>query len=251
MTEQNPDRPSSPDELRRTFDSLQTLMLSLPEVDAFLQDLAALAAAMLPGTSCGITTRYEGSVFTVASSDERAELLDETQYHNGGGPCLEALHTGKVVESVDVATETRWPVYTTTARQHGLRSSISLPMNAGGSTLAAVNIYSFEQAGVFGQPQPAQYEQFAAQAGMSLRLVTRREKDGVLISQLEAALNSRTVIDQALGILMMQQRCTAAEAFDLLRRQSQNSHRKLRDVATDLISQITGQPPAPGRAFDA
>jgi GAF domain-containing protein len=158
--------PSSPsDGLGRTVDSLQALLLSVPDVDGFLGDLAKLAAAMLQGSSCGITTRYEGSVLTVASSDERAELLDETQYRNGGGPCLEALHTGRVVESEDVATETRWPAYTAAARRHGLRSSISLPMLAGRSTLAAVNIYSFDKAGVFGPAQRAQYEQFAARRG--------------------------------------------------------------------------------------
>ena len=95
----------------------------------------------------------------------------------------------------------------------------------------------------------SQYVAFAAQAAISLRLATRHEKDGLLLAQLEAALDSRTVIDQALGIIMMQQRCTSAEAFDLLRRQSQNSHRKLREVATDLVTQTSGQPPASGKPF--
>ena len=232
-----------------TLDSLQSLLLSFADADAFLQGLASLGAGLLPGASVGITARYAGSVLTVASSDDRAELLDETQYRNGGGPCLEALHTGLIVECADLATETRWPPYTATARRHGLHASLSLPLSAGGVVLAALNVYSFDPAVVFGPAERGQYEAFAGYAAVLLRLATRQQQDGVLLSQLEAALTSRTVIDQALGIIMMQQRCTSTEAFDLLRRQSQNSHRKLREVANDLVIQISGQPPAPGKTF--
>lgn len=237
------------DPYTRSLNSVQALLLSFADVDAFLQDLAILAAEMVPGGSVGITTRYNGTDLTVASSDGRAELLDETQYRNGGGPCLDAFLTGRVVLSSDTASETRWPSYTAAARDYGLQASLSLPMVADGSTLAAMNVYSFDTATVFGPDELSQYQAFAAQAAISLRLATRHEKDGVLLSQLEAALNSRTVIDQALGILMMQQRCTSVEAFDLLRRQSQNSHRKLREVATDLVTQTSGEPPAPGKPF--
>jgi GAF domain-containing protein len=233
----------------RTFDSLQSLLLTFADVDAFLEGLSSLAAGMLPGVSVGITARYGGSVLTVASSDDRAELLDETQYRNGGGPCLEALHTGLTVECPDVTTETRWPPYTATARRQNLLSSLSLPLTAGGVVLAALNVYSFDSTVVFGPAERGQYEAFVGYAAVLLRLATRQQQDGLLLSQLEAALNSRTVIDQALGIIMMQQRCTSTEAFDLLRRQSQNSHRKLREVASDLVVQISGQAPAPGKTF--
>ena len=69
------------------------------------------------------------------------------------------------------------------------------------------------------------------------------------MNQLEAALSSRSVIDQAMGVLMAQQRCTAEEAFDLLRAHSQSNQRKIRDIAADLITRVSGQPPAPGTRF--
>jgi ANTAR domain len=68
-------------------------------------------------------------------------------------------------------------------------------------------------------------------------------------AQLEQALSSRTVIDQALGILMAQQRCTSDDAFALLRAHPQNNNRKLHDVAADLITRVSGQPPGPGHNF--
>ncbi|WP_375431674.1 GAF and ANTAR domain-containing protein [uncultured Friedmanniella sp.] len=228
---------------------MQSLLLSFADVDAFLEGVAGLAAELFPGASVGITARYAGSVLTVASSDDQAELLDETQYDRDGGPCLQALNTGLAVESADVATETRWPAYCVVARGQGLRASLSLPMIAGGVTLAALNVYSFDPAVTFGTTERRQCVAFARHAAVLLRLATRQQQDGILLAQLEAALNSRTVIDQALGIIMTQQRCTAAQAFDLLRRYSQNSNRKLREVATDLVAQISGGLPGPGKPF--
>jgi AmiR/NasT family two-component response regulator len=70
-----------------------------------------------------------------------------------------------------------------------------------------------------------------------------------VLDQVDQALASRSVIDQALGIVMGQQRCTAEEAFGLLRMRSQSSQTKLRDVAADLIEHVTGQPAEPGKPF--
>jgi AmiR/NasT family two-component response regulator len=77
-----------------------------------------------------------------------------------------------------------------------------------------------------------------------------QQRDAEQREQLEQALASRTVIDQALGILMGQQQCTAGEAFALLRMRSQSSQQKLRDVAADLVTRVTGQPPSEGKMFD-
>jgi GAF domain-containing protein len=239
----------APDTPAHALESLQSLLLTFADVDAFLEGVAALAAGLLPGVSVGITARYGGSVLTVASSDDRAELLDETQYRSGGGPCLQALSTGLTVESADLSSETRWPDYCVIARRHGLSASLSLPMTAGGVVLAALNVYSFAADAVFPPSTRGQLEAFAGHAAVLLRLATRQHQDGILLSQLEAALDSRTVIDQALGIIMMQQRCTSTQAFELLRRESQNSHRKLREVASALVTRISGQEPTAGKTF--
>ena len=66
---------------------------------------------------------------------------------------------------------------------------------------------------------------------------------------MEKALSSRTVIDQAIGILMGEQRCDAGTAFELLRTHSQNNNRKLRDVAIDLVTRVSGRPPVSGNGF--
>jgi AmiR/NasT family two-component response regulator len=91
---------------------------------------------------------------------------------------------------------------------------------------------------------------FATQAATALVLVLRQADQAEQSVQMERALASRTEIDQAIGILMGQQRCTADQAFALLRQHSQNNNRKLREVAADLIVRVTGQAPVDGRRFD-
>lgn len=236
----------------RVVGQLQGLLLGTRDLDAMLHELALLATRAVASapTSCGITLRYQQSLLTVGSSDALAELLDETQYRAGGGPCMETLRTGRVVELPDTETEHRWPEYVPTAVEAGLRCSVSLPLRAGDETFGALNVYGFEAPRLFGEAERRQLELFAAQASGTLQVARRMVADNELLGQMEQALRSRTVIDQALGIIMGQQRCTASVAFDLLRRESQTSHRRLRDVAVDLVTRTTGQPPEAGRPFD-
>lgn len=244
------DVPRSDEQLR--FERLQRLLLDSHDVDRFLVELARVAATVVQApVAVGITVRYEHGLLTVGSSDPRAEVLDETQYRDGDGPCLQALQTGQVVEVADTLLDHRWPVYASKALESGLRCSVSLPLSVNGDTFGALNVYGFDSPQLFGPPAVRELELFAAQAAGTLRVAIRQVKDSTLLSQMEQSLRSRTVIDQALGIIMRDQRCTASTAFELLRRESQNNHRRLQEVAADLITTITGHPPEEGRAFDA
>jgi hypothetical protein len=242
---------SQPGDAGVVFQRLQSLLVTASGVEGFLQRLTELApsAVEIP-VSCGVTSRRDGQPLTVASSDQQASGLDESQYAATDGPCLHALKTGQVVSIADIDTEQRWPTYLKVAHAAGLRSSLSLPLVVDGSTVAAMNLYSFTGPGVFDQEIRRRCEVFATLAAGALQLAMGRASDQQLMDQLEEALASRTVIDQALGILMGQQQCTAEDAFALLRMRSQSSQRKLRDVAGDLIARVTGEPPQVGRRFD-
>jgi GAF domain-containing protein len=233
------------------FVALQSLVLSTQSVDEFLDDLARLAADMVgPQASCGVTTHRDGHPLTVASSDPRAEQVDEVQYEDRQGPCLDTLATGRINDVSDLAAEERWPEYRAHALRHGVRCSLSLPLAMMGTTVGALNLYGFDTPGLFTDDHRRRGQLFASQATTALTLVLRRASQSDIADQLEQALASRSVIDQALGILMAQQRCTADEAFALLRTHSQNNNRKLRDVAADLITRVTGSTPSPPRPFD-
>jgi len=227
------------------------VVLSASGFESFLQQLSELAtgAADQP-ISCGITSRRDGQPLTVASSDVRAGGFDESQYVADQGPCLHSLATGEIVLIADIDQETRWPAYLGRARSTGLRCSLSLPLKVDHTTVGAMNLYGFAGPGMFTGTVRQRCELFAAQASGALQLTLGRAADQQLLDQLDQALASRTVIDQAIGILMGQQRCTAHQGFALLRMRSQSAQLKLRDVAADLITRVSGQPPQPGRPFD-
>lgn len=242
---------SGSDSMSVALQRLQSLLVNVNNVELFLQEAAELAAGVVePPASCGITIQRDGQPITVASSDDQAALLDETQYQQDDGPCLQAMRTGHPVYVRDVGSERRWPPYIKVARQHGLQSSYSMPMMVRGESLGAVNTYAFHSTDAFDDDQKQRLAVFSAQAAGAFQLVSRNTRNTELLEQLERALTSRTVIDQALGIIMGQQQCSADEAFALLRAQSQNHQHKLRDVAANLVTNVSGQPPQSGKAFD-
>jgi GAF domain-containing protein len=231
------------------FSQLQSLVLNVSTLDSFLQQLAELATRVVdPPASCGIDTRLEGRPLTVSSSDQRARLLDETQIEVGG-PCVQTLHSGQVVYVSDFATEQRWALFTSAARDQGLKSSLSLPLVIQGQTVGAMNLFAFHAARAFDGEQQQRGAIFAAQASGALQLAARMVDDNRLLEQLEEALTSRSLIDQALGIVIAQRRCTADAAFAELQRASSHTNRKLRDVAVDLVQRTSGQAPTPGKPF--
>ncbi len=187
---------------------------------------------------------------TVTSSDERAARLDEVQYAGGSGPCLQALRTSTVVEVPDLSVESRWPGYTEHAAAQGVKCSLSLPLIVGGETVGAMNLYEFERSDMFSGSHRQRCEVFAGQAAGAMQVLIRHDRDAALLNQLEEALQSRSIIDQAIGILMAQQRCGTSEAFGLLRKRSQSSQTRLRDVAAELVERVTGQAADGGRPFD-
>jgi GAF domain-containing protein len=114
--------------------------------------------------------------------------------------------------------------------------------------VGALNIYT-DSAGEFTTDEIDNVSAFAAQASASLTLLMRHSEQVALEEQLRNALSTRAVIDQALGIIMAQQRCNSTEAFAVLRKASQDRNVKVADIASELITQVTGQPPQPSRPF--
>jgi GAF domain-containing protein len=228
---------------------LQQLLLETEDITGFLDELATLTVRVLPGElSCGITVRRDHQAITVASSDARASQVDEIQYGHHQGPCLHSLATGEEVLIDDLAADERWGDYQMPALGHGVRSSLSLPLRAEGQVIGALNIYA-SQPRAFGPPEQLLAGGFADEASRALALAVRIAERTEMSRHLQTALASRAVIDQALGILMGQNRCPAAEAFDILRTASQNRNVKLRDIAVQIVTAVSGQPPADERRF--
>lgn len=205
-----------------------------------LERASQVAKRVIPGADEVSVTMKDSRPMTVAASGALASEVDESQYEVDSGPCLEAVFSGQVVLVNDMATETRWPRYLPRAAAAGVRSSLSLPMPVDGTHVGAFNAYSRsprafnEHAVEIGQELAAYTSIVLGNAGLYFTAATRAD-------QLVEAMRSRAVIEQAKGILMGARRCSAEEAFDLLVRLSQQTHRKLRDVARVVVEDATAQ----------
>ncbi|KZM70818.1 GAF and ANTAR domain-containing protein [Nocardia terpenica] len=234
-----------PDELAVGLAELTALLLSTRDVEDSLRDIADIASGMLPGQPmAGVTLMRGGDAMTVASTGAHAVLIDEIQYTNGLGPCLEAMRTGKPVFVPDVVEERRWGQYSARMLAHGVRSIHSQPLVAEGTPIGALNLYS-KQANGFDKWAREAIALTGAHTGVLLASAIASARQAELTGQLREALASRSVIDQALGMVMMQHRCTRDEAFAVLRGTSQQRNVKLAVVAVEMIQTVTGAEPAP------
>ena len=227
------------------FTELQRALLGTQTIEQFLQEVALLAARLVPdGMSCGMTMRPNGRPVTVACSDELASQVDELQYQVGDGPCLHALREGRMVHIDDTARGADWPGFQAEAASRGIGSCLALPLVADGKPVGALNLYARGVA-AFGATQVRRAENLAENASGGLSLMLRLASYSELTEQLRSSLTSRAVIYQALGVVMAQERCAQAKAFEILRTASQNSNLKLRDIAAAIVTSVSGEPPQP------
>jgi GAF domain-containing protein len=241
--------PFEPPVLASAYGQLLGLLVEAPDVDAFLDQMVRLAADVVtPAAACGLTVRRDGQPFTAASSNDLAAQVDEIQYRADEGPCLDALRTSTVIQVDDLGQEERWDDFRSHAAAHGVVSSLSLPLAVEGETLGALNLYSTTPAAFAGQ-HGIHAVALAERSAAALTVNLRQIRQAQVQHQLADAMVSSSVIDQAIGVLMGQQRCTAGTAFDLLRQASQHRNRKLRDIAAEIVTHVSGEPPQPRSPF--
>lgn len=232
-----------------SFGVVQSVPLGGVDARSFLRRVAWLASA--GEFSCGITALQGCVPATVAASDETAAQLAEVQYAVGEGPCLEALANGQEVHVRDQQTDQRWVHYRSAALGLGVQSSLSLPFSVEGSPAGALNLYDREGPDGFDAAAQKRAQVFAVQAATAVALSQEARKHERSSGQAAAALRSRSAIDQALGVLMVQEQCDAETALGLLRRHSQTTNQKLRDVAVRLVERATGHRPSTPSEFES
>lgn len=219
-------------------------LLETDSLEDFLQVLADAALELSHVEGVGVTLEREGRPVTVVSAGPPAPKLDEKQYGQDDGPCLQSLRTDEEVTVRDMLDESRWGDYPAYAASCGIRSSLSLPIAAHTHTAGALNLYAGPPA-AFEDADLTALRSLAAQATGGIALAQRIADTQEFADQLQTAMQSRSVIDQALGVVMGQNRCTAQEAFTILRSASRHRNIKLRDLCRELITGVTGRPPDP------
>jgi GAF domain-containing protein len=232
--------PNEPDALAERILSIAVGFTGDASFDSTLRRLCDVAVAVVPGTEfAGVTMIRHGRPVTAAFSDPEWAVLDAAQYESGRGPCLQAFLDGAMYEIDDTAEDVRWPEYAANALAHGVRSTLALPLVVAETSLGALNLYSHDR-GAFAADRRDELLFFSRHASALLADAQAFWSSKALSSQLQEAMESREVIDQAVGILMERQRCRPEEALEQLRLESQAKNRKVRDLARALVHEVGG-----------
>ena len=198
--------------------------------DTVIAELAEHAAVEVPGAQyAGVTvTRNGRQIDTPAATHKWPILLDEIQQRHRQGPCLSAAWEEKTIHVRDLETDERFPLYARDVlAETPIRSVMSFQMWIAGETMGALNVYA-ETPNVFDEKTRAIGLVFAAHSSVAWNAARRDE-------QFKKALASRDVIGQAKGMLMERYGVNAIQAFDLLRKLSQDSNTPLIQIAADLV----------------
>lgn len=224
-----------PDQLAQSLAVLNGMLISEETLETTLRRVAELAQRTVGRCDAvGVALVHDGQASTAVCTSELALQVDKEQYETGEGPCLEAIRRFDTYTIGSLADDHRWPSFRDGALEQGINSVLSIPLTVRGEPLGALNLYSRSTDGFEGCEDVA--AMFACQAGVALSNAQVHETSTTLSRQLSEALESRAVIDQAKGILIAREGCTADEAFDVLRRASQRSNQKLREVAQQLVA---------------
>ncbi|MDT7537087.1 MAG: hypothetical protein QOI82_672 [Actinomycetota bacterium] len=195
-----------------------------------LDAVAEMAHRSIPGAAAvSVTLVSDGGARTVAATSEWAEALDRAQYAAGRGPCVEASVGGEVCEMTDAGLETRWPAYAAAALATGTLSSLSMPIPIDDDgVVAALNAFASTTDAFTAADQVA----MRRLAGTAAAALTTVPIGG-------APLRTRAVVDQAKGIVMSTEHCSAKQALDVLGSRAGMTGTSLLSVAEALVSEFS------------
>jgi hypothetical protein len=223
--------------LAETFVELADTLVDDFDVIDFLQVLAARCVELFEVGAAGIMLAGQGgSLVTVAASDERARLLELFEIQADQGPCRDCYRLGAAVVNVDLdRARERWPLFAPQAISAGFRSANALPLRLRSQVVGSLNLFQAGTGGLgSGDLRMAQALADAATIGILQQRTIRRAE--VVAGQLQSALTSRIIIEQAKGVLAERLQISADDAFELLRGAARSRNRLLSDLARDVAS---------------
>jgi GAF domain-containing protein len=215
----------------------------------FLHVLTERCVQLLGVSAAGLLlTDGQDALQVVAASSERTRLLELFQLQADEGPCLDCFRTGQPVSVVDLASTDRWPQFTAAAAEVGFGAVHALPMRLRNEVIGALNLFDSRPGAL--DPQTLSIGQALADVA-TIGLLQQRtiRRSDVLVEQLQTALNTRVLIEQAKGVVAERLRVDMAEAFTLLRSEARGSNRRLADLAQAIVDGSEQLPsPTPTRS---
>lgn len=174
---------------------------------------------------------------TIGGSSDQAMLLDRIEQSLEQGPCIDALESGRPVLLDDALSSPQWSDYCQALAAAGMRSTLGVPMELEQGSAAVLNFFA-PRPGTFTRSVVADSLTFAGIASKALRVALRITALNEAAEDLDAAMGSRSVIDTACGVIISQNRCTHEEAFEILKKASNDRNQKLNELARALVDGV-------------
>lgn len=212
-----------------------TLVVGYDLVD-LLHTLVGQCVPLFDASAAGIILTDDEDFEVVASTNERSRLVEILQLRSGSGPCVQSVVTGHAVSVTDIsASGPKWPRFREGALEQGFASMFSVPMRLRATTIGSLNLFWDRTGGL--PPADAPTVQALADVATIGILQERalRESD-VARKQLQYALSSRVVIEQAKGVVAYTHSLNMDDAFTLIRRYARSNSEPLADVAARIVS---------------
>jgi GAF domain-containing protein len=204
------------------------------ETAEVLDRLVQVVLRTVPGADfAGVSVGDRLGVHTMASTHSLVDLLDRAQYDLQEGPCLDAMRDGGSVAVDDLRATRRWPRFAPQAVKHGVLSQLGVEIYRDASGVGGLNLYA-SAPHAFDEESRHAAELFVVHAAHAL-------DKAATIGNLTAALRSRQTIGQAVGITMQRFEVDESTAFRYLARISQQSNIKLREVAQQIVDDLTAR----------
>ncbi|WP_431072327.1 GAF and ANTAR domain-containing protein [Microbacterium phyllosphaerae] len=198
--------------------------------------LVESATSFTPAVDAGIVLADAGGrLHVLGSTSERASDVEEAELGIEQGPCLDSFRSGRIVETADLLSSAdRWPEFAPLAAGRGLRAGYAVPLTLRGQHLGALNLF-FDRVGVLTDQDAAVAQALGefATIGLVQHRTLRAHADRAV--QLQHALDSRIVIEQAKGALSFQRSVSIDDAFTILRRHARSVGARLHDVAQQIV----------------
>jgi len=238
--------------ISRAFVTLADTLVDDYDVIDLLDRLVGFCVELLPAEAAGIVLgNARRELRAVAASDEAAHVVELLQLQADEGPCVECFRAGAPVNVDDLAAAAvRWPRFVAALQERGAYGSVhALPLRLRGQAIGTLNLFH-------AAPGPLPAADLALGQGLAdvatIGILQERaiRRGEVLSEQLQAALNSRVIIEQAKGVLAQRGNLTMHAAFDQLRRYARGHNLRLTEVArqlveTDLATDVLTAPTAP------
>ncbi len=223
--------------LSRIFVEVADTLVDDFDLPDFLHMLAVRTADLVGASAVGLLLADQRDHLRfMAASNEEARLLETFEVQVSEGPCFDAFRTAKPVVNADLSqAHARWPEFTRQARAAGFHSVHAFPMRVRDEVIGALNVFGSSVGGNFDAADVQIVQALTDVAAIALLQERAVRRSEVITEQLQGALNSRIVIEQAKGAIAQAHTVTTDTAFAMLRGHARRSHRKLTDVAHALL----------------